>query len=76
MTDMTAEEVHRGWDEDRAELCKRIKELEAKLQNQSELIDWAMRQVKECQVHFAMTGEGTTALFETGRNVICMHRRM
>ena len=31
----SAEEVHRGWDEDRAELCKRIKELEAKLDNRA-----------------------------------------
>ena len=50
----------------------RMKEMEAVAED-------AVAQVKRTQVHMAETGEGTTILFEAGRNVIhkylCFCRR-
>jgi hypothetical protein len=53
-----------------------IKVLNDRIKQLRELVDDAVLQVKKCQVHFAESGEGTTMLYEQGRNVIHKYQRL
>lgn len=52
-----------------------FKRMSVSLSRLTELMEEAVAQVKKCQVHFAQTGEGSTQLYEEGRNVIVKYSR-
>jgi len=53
-----------------------VKVLADRIQVLRELVDAAVHQVRQCQIHFAASGEGTTLLYEMGRNVIRKYQRL
>ena len=53
-----------------------VKVLADRIQVLRELVDAAVHQVRQCQIHFAASGEGTTLLYEQGRTVIHKYQRL